>query len=159
MPYGVRDWPIIGPQHNDKHCLDFEHTHYHLDARFMPSWHGHHCEWYWSHVAVSPMQAKRGLNAGGFPPVVWKRRECKRLENPQTDALFKRAAESKTFQCLHADYVGRQAKHDGRGWVCPHRSVPLADHAPVDGVIRCPLHFMRIDASTGKVLASEVPSQ
>lgn len=162
QPYGVRDWPVIGPPHNDKHCLNFEQTHYHLDARFMPGFRfrfgSQFWKSYWWLAAASPVQTRpdRELNPDGFPALVWKKRKCLRLENPRADHLLESALKTKGFQCLHADYVGRQAKHDGRGWVCPHRSVPLADHAPVDGVIRCPLHFMRIDAATGRVLASEV---
>lgn len=161
LPYGVRDWPVIGPQHNDKHCLNFEQTHYHLDARFMPPFRFKKGSWYftsyWDSVMASPIQTRpdKGLNPDGFPALVWQSHKCRRLENPRTAHLLEHALKSDAFKCLHAEYAGRQAKHDGRGWVCPHRSVSLADHAPVDGVIRCPLHLLRIDAATGKVLASE----
>ncbi|MBT9373204.1 Rieske 2Fe-2S domain-containing protein [Rhizobium sp. CSW-27] len=154
-PYGVRDWPVIGPRHNDRHCLNFDPTHYHLDARFMPSFGRSDDDWFWCQVAVAPLQVNIRLNADGLPDPIWKRRKCRRTENPYTPQLMEQVSRNKGFQCLHDEYAGRQAKHDGRGWVCPHRAVPLADHVAREGVIQCPLHLLRIDAHTGKVLPRE----
>ncbi len=38
-----------------------------------------------------------------------------------------------------------------RGWVCPHRNVPLASQRVVKNIITCPLHHLQIDATTGIV--------
>ena len=41
-----------------------------------------------------------------------------------------------------------------RGWICPHQATPLGSIEPVDGIIICPLHGLRIDAQTGIVVPS-----
>jgi hypothetical protein len=148
----IEAWPVIGPQHNDSQCLDFEHQHYHPDCRFLVG-PGPENFWFWRAAMASPIQSNTKVNPEGLPKPMWKRRKCKRLSNPALPKLMADMAGSrwKGWVCHFDMWEGRQARHDGRGWVCPHRSVPLADHAAVDGVITCPLHFLRIDAATGVV--------
>lgn len=147
----TKSWPVIGPKHNDAQCLDFEHQHYHLDARFIFKRSDEN--WFWRSVLASPLQINDRVNAGGLPAPVWRRRLCRRLVNPaQADIIEGLAQRSERLRCHFDQWTGKQARHDGRGWVCPHRSVPLADHAAIDGVITCPLHLLRIDAETGRVL-------
>lgn len=150
----TKAWPVIGPKHNDSQCLNFEYQHYHLDARFIVKRSDE--PWFWRSVMASPLQVNDRVNAGGLPEPVWPRRLCRRLVNPvQSDLQEQLATVSRSsprWQCHFDQWTGKQSRHDGRGWVCPHRNVPLADHAAVDGVITCPLHLLRIDAATGRVL-------
>ncbi|PZR79124.1 MAG: hypothetical protein DI537_41400 [Stutzerimonas stutzeri] len=149
--YGrVREWPVIGPKHNDRHCLNFDHDHYHIDPRFVSEFSS---SWgFWRLVGGSPIMSNGNLNPEGLPPPVWLPRKCKRHTNPEMGVFYELAARSSQWQCHFDEWVGRQARRDARGWICPHRNVSLADHAPVDGVITCPLHLLRIDAASGVVL-------
>ncbi|QXZ79638.1 Rieske 2Fe-2S domain-containing protein [Rhizobium sp. L51/94] len=150
-------WPVIGPRHNDRHCIGFANDHYHLDARFVS---GDETDYhFWRAVWGSPLQISDKFNVGGLPAPFWLRRKCKRLINPvdmlPEVSLAAGAGRAPGWKCHFDEWTGKQAKHDGHGWICPHRMVPLADHAPVNGVITCPLHLLRIDATTGIVLAPE----
>ncbi|MBB3591698.1 hypothetical protein FHX08_002042 [Rhizobium sp. BK529] len=156
----IAAWPVIGPKHNDRHCLNFVHDHYHLDARFMPSPGGNEYSKraYWRSAWGSPLQINRQCNPDGLPTPVWKKLLCKRATNPAVPGLIEDINEavevgnSPQWKCHVDEWVGRQAKRDGRGWICPHRPVSLADQPVVEGVITCPLHLLRIDAATGIVL-------
>lgn len=159
--YEARDWAVIGPKHNDRHCFNFEYDHYHLDSRFFPFEYGvsHHTEdgsWLWRAVASSPLMTSSRINPDGLPAVVWRRRKCRRLKNPEQDFIASGRGKLNALDCLDKEFAGRQARHDGRGWVCPHRKVSLAGQPVDDGIIVCPLHFLRIDAKTGLVLGGEV---
>lgn len=147
------EWPVIGPKHNDKHCLNFHLTHYHLDARFLPAQGRKPGNVdFWMMVMSAPLCESDRLNAPGLPAPVLKKLKARRVQNPCQSHCYHRAINSSTFSCLHDEFAGRQSKRDDHGWVCPHRNVPLASQPVVDGVITCPLHLLRIDAATGKVL-------
>jgi Rieske 2Fe-2S protein len=49
-------------------------------------------------------------------------------------------------------FAGHQCAAGKGGWICPHRKASLGSIQPVDGIITCPLHGLRIDAATGKML-------
>lgn len=155
----VAPWPVIGPKHNDAHCLNFDRQHYHPDPRFVGSRRSDDDWEFWRFVAASPIMTSDGsgrlgaINPNGLPKPVWKKMKCRRLANPFLWKIQDMAAKHDTLRCHFAEWTGKQAKHDGRGWVCPHRAVPLADHTPVAGVITCPLHMLRINAQTGVVLS------
>lgn len=151
--YAARSWPVIGPKHNDRHCLHFHWDHYHHDARFFPFAYPDGDHGAWKGVMSRPLMTSEAMNPGGLGPVVWKRMKCRRLKNPAQDMILDSVSSgNERWQCLLNDYRGKQAAHDGRGWICPHRKVPLAGQPVEDGVIVCPLHLLRIDAATGKVL-------
>lgn len=152
--YAPRFWPVIGPRHNDRHCLNFAPEHYHLDARFMPAFA--RAPEYWRWVMSMPLITSNAMNPDGLPEPEWRPAVCKRLENPTTPTLLDRTAALQTFQCLRSEFEGRQARHDGKGWVCPHRNVPLASQRVVKNIITCPLHLLQIDATTGIVVGLEV---
>jgi hypothetical protein len=145
-------WPVIGPKHNNARCLNFDHQHYHPDPRFIGPRRSEDDWKFWRYVAGAPIMTSEKLNRSGLPKPVWRRRKCLRLANPFIARVQGLVATNGNWRCLLDEWTGKQARHDGRGWVCPHRAVPLADHAPVDGVITCPLHMLRIDAATGIVL-------
>ncbi|TPJ97116.1 MULTISPECIES: Rieske 2Fe-2S domain-containing protein [unclassified Mesorhizobium] len=129
----VRAWPVIGPRHNDTQCLKF---------------------------GGAPLMLDADGKKAALPPPIWRRRLCRHAVSPSVAAIQPLAARHSRWQCHFDQWTGTQARHDGRGWVCPHRSVPLADHAPDEGgVITCPLHLLRIEAATGKVMpALAVPA-
>lgn len=153
------DWPVIGPQHSDAQCFNFDHQHYHPDSRFLPE-RKRYSYGYWREVMASPIQSNTLVNKDGLPKPVWRRRKCRRLVNPALQTLIdEHVAEPKrSFACHYSQWAGKQSRHDARGWICPHRAVSLADHAAIDGVIICPLHFLRIDAATGIVLPDPAAS-
>jgi len=157
----VRDWPVIGVRHNDAHCLQFEHQHYHLDGRFLRCFWLDDEYWFWRNVGGSPLMLDAAGKLADLSAPTWRRRKCQHVTSPSIDAVYGMVADNAArflqWRCHFDEWTGKQASHDGRGWVCPHRKVPLADHAPVDGVITCPLHFLRIDAATGKVLPPLLP--
>lgn len=153
----VRDWPVIGPRHNDAQCLKFEHQHYHLDGRFLSEPREMFWDFvgFWRHVGGSPLSLDEKGNCAEMPAPVWRRRLCRHAVSPSVAEIGPLAAQDRSsgrWKCHFDQWTGKQARHDGRGWVCPHRSVALADHAAIDGVIICPLHLLRIDAATGVVL-------
>ncbi|MBB3608647.1 Rieske 2Fe-2S domain-containing protein [Rhizobium sp. BK602] len=154
--HGVkRHWPVIGPKHSDAHCLNFEWSHYHIDPRFI--WAGSREELddqFWRLVAASPLMTSERINPDGLPAPVWRLRKCRRVGNPFARDLLNLVVSNgnQNWKCHFDEWTSKQARHDGRGWVCPHRAVPLADHSPVYGVITCPLHMLRIDVRTGVVL-------
>lgn len=153
-------YPVIGPKHSDAHCLDFAWQHYHIDPRFVVDRSDNDPYW-WRSIAGAPIMSRtesgRELNPV-LPKPVWRRRLCRRDASPIVHSLREIAySKDRRWQCHFDEWTGKQARHDGRGWVCPHRAVPLADHAPVDGAITCPLHMLRIDAETGVVLPPVAP--
>lgn len=146
----VKWWPVIGPRHNDTQCLDFHHHHYHLDGRFIREYANEFS--FWRDIAAAPLMMDAGGNKALLPEPVWRRRKCLHSVSPSIAAVAGLAV-GQRWNCHFDMWTGKQARHDGRGWICPHRSVPLADHEPDgEGVITCPLHMLRIDSATGRVL-------
>lgn len=150
----VRDWPVIGPRHNDAQCLNFEFQHYHLDGRFLTEPKAVWWEWvgFWRQVGGAPLMLDAAGERAVLPAPIWRRRLCRHAVSPHVETVYPLTVHAPAWQCHFDQWTGKQSCHDGRGWVCPHRSVSLADHVAVDGVITCPLHLLRIDAATGVVL-------
>jgi hypothetical protein len=135
----LRDWPVMGLKHDDVEYLNFKIVHYHLDIRFLrvnknflPS------------APYQPLHERANVPLG---PLKFARRICIR---PPAD--FR--APSKIRIELQSAFAGRQCGKGKRGWVCPHKYFPLGTIEPVDGVLQCPLHGLRIDAATGKCLGA-----
>ena len=150
-----RAYPVIGPEHNDAQCLDFDYRHYHLDARFMPTDRSYDAyPNFWRYVFSTPLVSDNNGLRDNLPAPEWRPRRCRRLINPAAPHVVAKhnLLKTKPWRCHFDQWAGKQARHDGRGWVCPHRNVPLADHPVVGNVITCPLHLLKIDATTGRVL-------
>lgn len=138
----LRDWPVIGLKHNDIEYLNFHPEHYHLDTRFLRV-----SEKLLPEAPYQPLHARFNLP---LSPIVLRRRTC--LREP---IQFRGPSEfSIKFQ---AAFAGTQCGKGKRGWVCPHKHFPLGSIAPIDGVLKCPLHGLRIDAETGVCL--DAPDQ
>jgi nitrite reductase/ring-hydroxylating ferredoxin subunit len=147
----ANDWPVLGPRHEDSDFFSFKIQHYHVDFRFVPCSNRVAAE---RHPYVLHGSAE-GRHAGPVdipsgPPVL-RRRKCVRSRlqfripagNVKTDPL----------DHLRAHFAGQECpRSKGGGWICPHRAAPLGSIEPVDGIITCPLHGLRIDAATGKVM-------
>jgi Rieske 2Fe-2S protein len=141
------DWPVIGPKHNDVEFLNFERLHCHVDARFVrrrthrrvvasTSWQGIPRHEYFL----------RPLSHPPLPDIVWK--PLTMLREMPAYPFHDEVA----IKAIAEHYAGRQCEHGKGGWICPHRKASLGSLAPVDGVITCPLHGLRIDAASGRVL-------
>lgn len=173
-------WPLFFPFHNDQEFFAFPHEHYHVDVRFLgvrklrqmagrPIYWNGESDWpaAWRTAQRSPLGARRasayeagvtewmaakGLktNAAGMiepPPIVWRPLALKSAEPPPYQFH-----DAKQIKAMADHYGGHQCAKARTGWVCPHRDIPLGQFAPVDGIITCPLHGLRVVAATGKVL-------
>ncbi len=140
-------WPVIGPLHEDAEIFNFDKDHYHVDARFLPP-RFHKPE----KAFVYPLHAD-AITA------VWRRRKCIRAYVPYT---LPGGRDTSPVFVLRGIFAGHQCERGKGGWICPHRKASLGSLSPVNGVITCPLHGLRIDAETGIVLTPEAqtpPSQ
>lgn len=142
----IADWPVIGPQHEDREISGLSVDHYHLDWRFVP---------------VSQEQLERRYSyvlhaRTGEPPLPaaqWRRRKCIRSDLP---LLIPWNAQRTPVDKVREIYAGRQClRNAAGGFICPHRQAPISSIYSHEGVIICPLHGLRIDAATGVVLAPE----
>ncbi len=145
----LRDWPVVGPRHNDKEFFNFSAEHYHIDSRFLPL-----KAKYRGDTLMYPLHAHEARSWSNAPAVplgepMLRKRKCVKAEieviipwQRKTDVLFE----------MHAHYAGQQCASGKAGWICPHRKASLGNVQPIDGVITCPLHLLKIDAETGVVL-------
>jgi hypothetical protein len=145
--FGV--WPVIGPAHAEDRCVNFPHTHYHFDLRFLPQRH------YARHALVrllgSPLQSHNeggGMNHDGLPkPALRRRKMLRELPHPHPFLApdLDSARTARQFPlCLQAEYAGRPWATDAAGRpVCPHKGAPLGGVPVIGGVVTCPLHGLR----------------
>lgn len=96
---------------------------------------------------AKPISSKRWPD-GPFKPRL-RRMKCTLVELPYG---FGNAIQ---IQKLNSHFSGHQCRKGKRGFVCPHKHLPLGSIAPIDGVITCPLHGLRVDAETGICLGPE----
>lgn len=158
-------WPVLGGLHEDRDHLGFPDLHYHVDPRFLRPSEFRRVEAYadnrgWS-TAVVFEGTPLSLNTWSSGPkavrsvvphqgIVWARRVCHRpLHGPH------RVRELGVK--LDPIYAGKVCKRGKGGLICPHRGYTLGGVEPVDGVITCPLHGLRIDAASGTVLPTPEP--
>jgi hypothetical protein len=135
----VADWPVIGPLHNDGKIFHFKADHYHVDARFLPRrWRKLY------QVFTSP------LSALVLPAPVMRRRKCVRAH---LEYFVDLRRDTSPLDVLRTMFAGQQCPQGKGGWICPHQKASLGSIKPVDGIITCPLHGLRIDAASGRVLA------
>lgn len=148
-----RPWPVIGTLHTDPKFFEFHEPHYHVDVRFVSQkWH--------TAAARTPITRRYsqiyvpGPNSPLLPGPVFKRRKC---IHPR---VLYRILDSNNepfvpdqIRALRTAFAGQQCERGHGGWICPHRKASVGSISPIDGIITCPLHGLRIDAATGKVLA------
>lgn len=137
----VANWPVIGPLHEDKDRFDFGPDHYHIDARFV-------ClsPYMRDYTFAAPLHAWPYKEpTAPLPAPIFRRRKCHEpwILYPYSDRT--------PIIKLRVDFSGTQCQHGKGGWICPHRKASLGSVMPIDGIITCPLHGLRIDAATGLV--------
>lgn len=148
-----QDWPVIGPKHNDRQDLDFPWMHYHIDVRFISKRFFY--DGIWQHpekkIVARPISEHNRVTISDVRLRRWK---AKRVGTAFcSDGAFTADADTPEFRAHHARWQDSQAQHDGNGWVCPHRNVPLASQPVSNGVVICPLHNLHICNATGRVLS------
>lgn len=159
LPRNVGDlyWPVIGNKHNDIEFFNFENLHYHVDPRFFTKRH-------WSKLydrssfAGSEENGKlldalaTPVNSSsmpdGPPSPQLRRMRCSMSAIPYSPY----ASRTRAVQALNKSFQGQKCSRGKLGWICPHRQVPLGSMTPVEGIITCPLHGMRVNASTGECI-------
>lgn len=153
-------WPVFLPKHEDAEHLNFRYSHYHVDPRFLSAVQRRHVTAWSEEVGEerwrreveqvaqrSPLSRVEYGASESDPhgPIVWRRRRCSqaRIEYHYHDHIDRK---------LRPAFAGRVCHRSQTGWICPHKRFPLGSIAPVDGVVTCPLHGLRIDAESGRVL-------
>jgi Rieske [2Fe-2S] domain len=138
-----KEWPVIGPYHEDADRFSFKDFHYHVDARFLKQF------WYHEVVAGRPLHPLPYMGGQKLPSPILRRRKCYFAWLPYTEEHRKEIVK------LRADFAGQQCERGKGGWICPHRKASLGSVLPDRGVIICPLHGLAINAATGHVLTHE----
>ncbi len=155
----VREWPVIGPRHDDGDVLRFPYRHYHFDGRFLLK----------TEIATIAVGRDMSLALGGTVLVepseietsLWEQQLYGRL--PRKPKLRRRKCQRSSYEYSEegrvriAKRVGRDAitedfgpiaepirLDDGR-LLCPHRKADLSQFPPdSDGIVTCPLHGLRV---------------
>lgn len=147
-------WPVLGPRHKDKAFLGFDKWHYHIDGRFLAAAQRRKVLTQWTFTAIEgdvfSIIENFPLNQRDNDPPespTMKRRKCWSAETGHY-----RHAGQPSIGKIAKHFSGRRCSRSTHGWVCPHQATPLGSIQPIDGVITCPLHGLRIDAQTGVVL-------
>ncbi len=145
----LRDWPVIGPQHEDAQFINFPHQHVHVDWRFVCDADFKFATRAYRPPLAVPLCTGHGTpNMFELPPPMLKRRVCRR-EMPQWP--LKQLA---WLRPLEDAFAGRCLKP---GLVCPHRGFPLKGLPPdADGVVTCPGHGLSFNAYTGLMVRRSV---
>lgn len=152
-------WPVTGTRHTDEDHFQFPYPHYHLDVRFLTRQHLRQIDSRGIAPALTyaraqpltvPGDVRQHVPASDILRPRLVRMRCAR----DWPAFPRQFAQSKQIASLAEEFAGRQARRSSAGWVCPHRAYPLGQVAPdTEGVITCPLHGLRIDATTGRCLS------
>lgn len=146
------DWPVFPHLHRDAKFIKFDIDHYHVDPRFLNKrdWRcaGDDDDEAFKTSQVSPLSSR---GAGVHPPIIWRRRTCQRAAIPYQIGY------APWISDMRDHFGGQQCERARTGWVCPHWNIPLGSFPAIDGVITCPLHGLRIDAETGRVVPSAGP--
>jgi hypothetical protein len=147
-PVGAMWWPVWGIKHNDKEFFNFTELHYHIDPRFLKRQHWRTFSDFrgslLADVQAWPLSARRAPEGPPRPTLRKFRCSLAHAEWKHHDAT--------TVVDLNQHYAEQQAPKGKRGFVCPHRHFALGSIKAIDGVVTCPLHGLRIDASTGQCL-------
>lgn len=158
---GAQWWPVIGPKHNDSAFFQFEHLHYHVDVRFLGARHWSQVSGYYGfwkpEASLDEVKLRNVISRplssielkDGPPAPILRKMRCTRAVVPYPCQSMIQVTE------LNTHYVGQQCVRSKRGWVCPHQHVPLGSITPINGVITCFLHGLRIDAKTGICLGDK----
>ena|ERR1700679_524429 len=146
------DWPVIGPLHKDIEFFNFTDEHYHIDGRFLNARQRKIAGSQVRPTVAEEIQAAPLHHEWRKPDSILPKPILKKLKCWKSDIPYGHH-DKKQVQDIQKHYAGQSCANGKSGWICPHRKASLGSIAPVNGVITCPLHGMRIDAETGKVLS------
>lgn len=144
-------WPVWGRKHDDVEFFNFPYQHYHIDPRFLTKRHWKEFEG--SYRSALNVVQGTPLNHHDLiegPP----RPQLRRMKCTMTDVVWQHP-EAQAVVKIQKRFAGHPCRKSKLGFICPHQRFPLGSIAPVDGVITCPLHGLRIDAASGRALAAE----
>lgn len=171
--YRLDWWPVMGRRHDDAEHLDFPWPHYHIDLRFLTrrqanvicppddavaSWRNPVRPLDNETLAIRCANTPLGegtdqiiaMRHGPLPRPQLRRRRCTATSHDYPRA---RAERHPPFRRMFSAFRGQQCQHGKAGWICPHKQFALGSIAPdADGILTCPLHGLRIDAASGKVV-------
>jgi hypothetical protein len=158
------DWPIVGPKHTDAEVLNFPWPHYHVDLRFIAT-----------ELAIR-LSRRHPAGVTGLtvlplcrhpdgsrdaiaphPDPVWRRRRCRRAIAPTPRDYYEFVRGRRALMpALEAAYQDATLISGPKGLVCPHRHAPLGSVAPnCNGHVVCPLHGLKWDLGTGRLVHVE----
>ena len=152
-----KQWVVLGPFHEDREIIGFEHDHYHLDPRFVSKrvWLTYtEAAGGVREIIARPLSVStRGPESeGGWKAPVfvgYQRRRMIRMVSPE--------AVRSVFEA--AKWMGElQECYDGhlRGTICPHRGGDLRGFAPdKNGCVTCTLHGLTWNTRTGRLVTCE----
>lgn len=135
----IRNWPVMGPKHEDGEFINFPYQHYHIDWRFVPEADFRRVGY--SHYGIPLCESAR-INENGLGAPTVRLRKCQREWWP-----YPRVAAS-WLKKLEPAFAGCKLKN----MICPHRGISLVG-APQEGdVVTCPGHGLRWNVKTGELV-------
>jgi hypothetical protein len=147
----VKNWPVIGPMHEDSEIIGFEFLHYHIDWRFVSESVMRNVARYSADKFALVLMTSKGhprwgdINPNGLPAPIMRRLKCKSGfgEYPL------RMAKIHWLSRLEDKYQDRTLK----AGICPHRGLPL-DKLPCNhkGVVTCPGHGLSWNMESGHMI-------
>lgn len=157
-----RDWPVLGPRHDDAEIFKFDLPHYHVDVRFLSV---RYRRWalnqLWHHRRTGDDERDIALVASAYPlstrgePVPKGRPMLKKMRcvTASVSTPLLDLSQAKSVRAQMEERYGSPAvpvrRPDGR-LLCPHRKVDLSQFEPDgDGVVVCPLHGLRVCVRSG----------
>ena len=137
-----RNWPVLGPKHEDSEFIGFPEQHYHVDWRFVPDRDYRHSSLrLFTRVATPLMQSNGGPNCD-LPSPMMRRRKYQRAFDV---SIFQQVRWLLTLETAYASCKMTNL-------ICPHRGLPL-NGCPQDGdVVTCPGHGLRWNVKTGELV-------
>ncbi len=155
-------WPVVGPQHEDAAIFDFPHEHWHFDLRFLSAAQiANRSNRFWDDKPAKPatlLSLPLTNHKGELGQPELRQRRCHR-EQPGWDAYF--AATLRKNRPPNLVKLERITAIKGQTLksckICPHRGLPLGSMPVVDGIITCPGHGLRWNASTGEIVRTPGP--
>lgn len=146
----LAEWPVMGSLHTDAEFFEFKKEHYHVDGRFLTKrqieFAESQCRTLAAEVQAVPLHAYPGEPS--LPKPVLTKRRC------WTPSLPYEHGDRTPIQNIRRHYAGTQCAIGKGGWICPHRKVSLGSVKAIDGIITCPLHGLRFDATSGVAMTS-----
>lgn len=133
--------PVINHPHNDIENGQPE-THYHIDYRFVGR----------SEKYKSFFRQRRSGIEYVFYPAMFRpelNSSFKSLEYFAMRLVTTNQINETSVIAIAKSRLHHQCIHKGK---CPHRGYDLSQTVAIDGVITCPLHGLKFDEKTGKVL-------